>query len=104
MGMALFLEIEGVFERPALLKKLSLERQELTELVDAYLSRCLWTTVYYGWRPNLSDEGDQHLIELAVAGNAAAIVTKNVRDLESGDLRFADLRILTPSRILAELD
>ncbi len=33
-------------------------------------------TVYYGWRPNLPDEGDNHLIELALAGSAQAIVNR----------------------------
>ncbi|MFZ4538095.1 helix-turn-helix domain-containing protein [Propionivibrio sp.] len=27
---------------------------------------------YYGWRPNLPDEADNHLIKLALAGNAIA--------------------------------
>jgi hypothetical protein len=30
------------------------------------------------WRPNLRDEGDNHLVELAIAGGAEAIVTYNV--------------------------
>jgi hypothetical protein len=29
----------------------------------------------YGWRPHLRDEGDNHLVELAIAGGAEAIVT-----------------------------
>ncbi len=103
MGMALFLELEEVLQRTSILRQMSLDRVELDVLVDAYLSQCSWVTVYYGWRPNLRDEGDQHLIELAVAGSASAIITKNVRHLKSGDLRFEDLRVLTPSQLLAEL-
>lgn len=26
-----------------------------------------WTRIYFGWRPNLRDEADNHLVELAVA-------------------------------------
>jgi predicted nucleic acid-binding protein len=40
-----------------------------------------WVTVYYGWRPNLPDEGDNHLIELALAGAAQVIVTHNLRGM-----------------------
>jgi len=62
-----------------------------------------WVCVYYGWRPNLPDEGDNHLIELAVVGGARAIVTHNVRDLRRGQLLWERLRILTPSECLEEL-
>jgi len=52
------------------------------------------------WRPNLKDEDDNFLIELALAGNSQTIVTNNVKDLEAAELRFEDLRILTPQQIL----
>ena len=59
-----------------------------------------WVTPYFGWRPNLRDEGDNHLIELAVAGGAHAVVTHNVRDLRHGELSFEHLRVLTPAQCL----
>jgi predicted nucleic acid-binding protein len=49
--------------------------------------------IYYLWRPNLKDEGDNFLIELAVAGNAEIIVTNNVNDLGSAELSFEALKI-----------
>lgn len=61
-----------------------------------------WVSVYYGWRPNLPDEGDNHLIELAIAGNAQAVVTHNVRDLTRGELAWPQLRVLTPQQFLKE--
>ena len=36
-------------------------------LLDAFSSVCVWVPVYYLWRPNLPDEGDNHVVELAVA-------------------------------------
>ena len=56
--------------------------------------------MYYGWRPNLPDEGDNHLIELALAGGALAIVTHNLRDLRNGELQLGRLRVLTPAQCL----
>jgi hypothetical protein len=44
--------------------------------------------VYYLWRPNLPDEADNHLIELALAGGADTIVTNNLRDVSRGELTF----------------
>lgn len=46
-----------------------LNRSEREELFDIFAATCRWTRVYYGWRPNLRDEGDNHVIELAVAGD-----------------------------------
>lgn len=59
--------------------------------------------VYYLWRPNLPDEADNHLIELAVAGAAETIVTQNVRQLRRGELRFPSLRILRPEELWQEI-
>ena len=61
-----------------------------------------WVTIYYGWRPNLPDEADNHLVELALAGAAAGIVTHNVQDLIRGELVFDQLRVLTPAQCLEE--
>lgn len=61
---------------------------------------CDWVTVHYLWRPNLPDEGDNHVLELAVAGDAQAIVTQNVRDFRRAELRFPGIEILTPAEFL----
>jgi len=42
------------------------------------------------------------LVELALAGGAAAIITHNVRDLAKGELAFKQLRVLTPAQSLEE--
>ena len=78
-----------------------LSEEEREELFDIFSAACRWTRVYYGWRPNLRDEGDNHVIELAVAGNAQAIVTRNTRDFTlARESRFPQLRILTPAGLL----
>ena len=76
--------------------------QERLQVLAALARAGRWVHVYYGWRPNLRDEGDNHLIELAVAGNAQAVVTHNVRDLARGELAWPHLRILTPAQFLQE--
>ena len=46
------------------------------------------------------DEADNHLIELAVAAGAQAIVTHNIRDVGRGELRWQTLEVLTPAQFL----
>jgi putative PIN family toxin of toxin-antitoxin system len=101
MGPALIAEYEAQLDRPGLYTASRLTQSERQELFDIFAATCRWTRVYYGWRPNLRDEGDNHVIELAVAGNAQAIVTRNTRDFTlARELRFPRLRILTPTRLL----
>lgn len=102
MGTALFLEYEDLLHRPVLLDSCRLTVMEREALLDAFMSTCRWITVYYSWRPNLRDEADNHLVELAVAGNASFLVTRNLRDLQSGKLRFRDLQIVLPETLLQE--
>ena len=102
MGAALFAEYEDVLARPALFKNCRLDASEREELLDIFIARCRWTRIYYLWRPNLPDEGDNHLVELAVAGNADCIVTRNLRDLARGELRFAAVRVQSPEQLLKE--
>jgi predicted nucleic acid-binding protein len=58
-----------------------------------------WIYIYYLWKPNLKDEADNHLIELAVAGNAQLIATNNVKHFKNAELLFPSLKILTPAQI-----
>jgi putative PIN family toxin of toxin-antitoxin system len=103
MGAALFAEYESLLSRSKLFAKCQLDPTEREAVLNALLNVCRWTNIYYGWRPNLRDEGDNHLIELAVAGGAKVIVTKNLRDLRSGELHFPGLRILDPTELLKEI-
>ena len=100
VGEKLFLEYEDVFGREEPFARSTLSREEREELVDAFLSVCEWTMVFYLWRPNLPDEGDNHLIELAVAGGASLIITHNVKDFKRGELRFPQVRVETPGEYL----
>jgi predicted nucleic acid-binding protein len=99
-GNALWLEYQDLLGRPVWGDaSTAVERQQV---LAALAKRGRWVTVYYGWRPNLPDEADNHLIELALAGGAAAIVTHNLRDVRGGELRLGNLRVLTPAQCLEE--
>ncbi len=100
LGPALLAEYEDVMGRDDVFADSPLSARERNEVVDGFLNRCRWIEVFYAWRPNLPDEADNHLIELAVAAQAEAIVTRNLRDVARGELKFPSLRILTPEQCL----
>jgi putative PIN family toxin of toxin-antitoxin system len=97
-GNALWMEYEDLLGRDVWTS--STTDTERRQVLAALASRGVWVTVHYGWRPNLRDEGDNHLIELAVAAQAQAIVTHNIRDLARGELVWKELRVLTPAQCL----
>ena len=100
LGPALLAEYEDVLGRTELFAGSVLSSKERNEVLDGFLKRCRWMEVFYAWRPNLPDEADNHLIELAVAAQADAIVTRNLRDVARGELKFPSLRVLTPEQCL----
>lgn len=103
MGAALFTEYEDVLARAGLFNTCRLNATERDELLDIFLAACVWTRIYFAWRPNLPDEADNHLVELAVAGGARFIVTRNLRDVARMELRFPELRVVSPEDFLKEI-
>ena len=93
LGPALLAEYEDVLGRADLFTDSVLSAKERTEVFDGFLNQCRWVEVFYAWRTNLPDEADNHLIELGVAAQADAIVTRNLRDVSRG-------RVLTPEQCL----
>ena len=56
--------------------------------------------IYYRWRPILRDEADNHVVDLAVAGNAEYIMTQNREDFESRELQFPRIKLATALEFL----
>ena len=100
LSNALFSEYEDVSTRKSTLDRCPVGRQDIRDLLEAFCSVSDWVPIFYLWRPNLSDEGDNHVLELATAGNAKWIATNNVQDFGKAELRFQDIQILTPEQIL----
>jgi uncharacterized protein len=100
IGLNLFCEYESVIFRDSILAQCLLPSEEILTLLQAFLSVCEWVNIYYLWRPNLRDEADNHLIELAIAGNARFLVTNNLKDFQNTQLLFPDLLATSPQDLL----
>ncbi len=97
ISVALFSEYEDVLSRPTLIDP---QRQKLIgKALDSFLSLCQEVRIFYRYRPNLPDEKDNFVIELALAGAAHYVVTYNIKDFR-GELKFPNLRVLTPEILL----
>lgn len=103
MGNTLFQEYDDLVKREKLFQNCPLSLHERETLLDAFLSVCQWVTIYYGWRPNLRDEADNHLIELGIAGGARFLVTKNIKDFKNPELQFPHLKVIDPVGFIKEV-
>ena len=98
----LFREYESVMKRKKIQTLTPLSKDEQHELLNALLSKCHWNDIYYTWRPNLKDENDNFLVELAVASSSRAIITYNLKDFTNAELVF-DHTITTPEIFIEEI-
>ena len=102
MSLALFAEYRDVMGREPLFVASPLTSEERLALFYAFIAVCRLTEIYSLWRPNLRDEADNHVLELAVAAGAQTIVTYNRADFFGAELHFPELRIVMPADLLKE--
>lgn len=100
ISYALFSEYEDLINRPSIIKLCKRSPEEINILFEGFLSVCELVKIYYLWRPNLTDEDDNYLLELAIAGNAEVLVTQNIKDFLRSQLKFPQLQIKRPKEII----
>jgi hypothetical protein len=91
------LEYESVLTRDKILQLIKIRREEVDFILGAFVALALQSETYYLWRPNLTDETDNFIVEAAIA-TGGVIVTKNIADFQSGDLKFPALLVLPPQQ------
>ena len=100
IGLALFSEMEDVLSRVQLFQHSVLTADEREELFAAFVSVTPRVPIYYTWRPNLNAKANNHIIDLAFAGNAEYIITQNTRDFRSMDLKFPSLKLASAAEFM----
>jgi len=74
---------------------------EEVDLVLAHLvAKATEVDVRYLWRPNVRDEGDNYVLEIAVAAWPCTLVTHNLNDFKQAELRFPHIALVTPGQLM----
>lgn len=88
LSVALAIEYESVCLRAEHVLAVNNEVAQVRNLLNALMDIAVPVEIHYQWRPQLSDAGDEMVLEAAVNGRADAIVTFNRRDYKTAPDRF----------------
>lgn len=100
VGNALYLEYQDLLNRENIQALCQQTSVSLMEFLDGFAQVCKAVDARYLWRPNLRDEADNHLVELAIAAQAAYIVTNNIADFARAELKHLGYEVITPAQLL----
>lgn len=103
IGNALYLEYQDLLNRENIQGLCKQTTVSLMEFLDGFAAVCKAVDVHYLWRPNLKDEADNHLIEVAIAAHATYIITNNVSDFANAELKRLGYEVITPELLLKVL-
>lgn len=82
--------------------------QPTTTLPQACSQAMLWRKAEeiearYRWRLNLRGEGDNFIVEIAMAAWPCTIVTHNIGDVTRAELRFPQIAVRTPGQLMQSI-
>lgn len=96
LSVPLALEYEAAAKR--MIGEISLSEKEIDDILDFIISKSNRWQIYYLWRPQLKDPGDDMVLELAVTASCNYIITYNTNDFK-GIERFG-IQAITPKEFL----
>jgi len=99
VSVALALEYEAICRLADHRLAAGLNLEEVDLFVDAVLAMAEPVEIHFLWRPQLRDAADELVLEAAVNGGAASIVTFNRRDFGAVPARFG-IDLVTPAEAL----
>jgi len=102
LTVALALEYEAVCTSAEHRLASGLSKSDADLYVDTLIEMSQPVELFFRWRPQLHDPGDELVLEAAINGRASAIVTFNERDLRQARTRF-DIEVLRPGEVLRRL-
>lgn len=102
LTVALALEYEAICTLADHRLASGLDLLQVDLYVDTLIEMAEPVELYFRWRPQLRDPGDELVLDAAVNGRASAIVTFNERDLREARTNF-DIEVLRPGEVLRRL-
>jgi predicted nucleic acid-binding protein len=79
-SVPLFVEYEAVLKRAEHLLAAGVSAGDVDAVLDVLARLLILVETHFLWRPRLRDANDEMVLETAVNGRAATIVTFNMRD------------------------
>jgi putative PIN family toxin of toxin-antitoxin system len=98
-NVALALEYEAICRLAEHRLAAGFSQQQVGIFLDAVLAMADPVETHFMWRPQLRDPADELVLEAAVNGQAAAIVTFNQRDFGDAPAAFG-IKVLSPAEML----
>lgn len=100
ISVPLVLEYEEILLRHA--QELTLAESDITDLLDYVCGVSEHRSIFFLWRPLLSDPEDDLVLEIAVTAGCDAIITYNTSHFAGVTDEFG-IEILTPAELLQRL-
>lgn len=101
-NVALALEYEATCQLAEHRLAAGLDLHQVGIFIDAVLAMIEPVETHFMWRPQLRDPADELVLEAAVNGQAAAIVTFNRRDFGKVPSQFG-IELLTPAEAIRRI-
>ena len=96
LSTQVLLEYDDVMKREEILELTKLSKNQTEDVLDLLVLLAQKHNKYFRLRPNLRDEGDNLFVECAFASNSQYLITSNIRDFTSGELKGFGFEVLTP--------
>jgi putative PIN family toxin of toxin-antitoxin system len=97
----IFFEYYEILTRTENLSKFNLLKENIEDILDLLALLSKKHSIYYLLRPNLLDESDNIFFECAFASNSDFLITSNVKDFESSELKGFTFKIVKPNEFLS---
>ena len=103
ISVPLFQEYRDVLSRKENKKQLGLDDSKVEIILQFIAAIGHPANISYMWRPNLKDEADNMVFELAVASGSQYLITSNIKEFTIGaELKNFDIKIVTPQEFMRE--